>query len=71
MTGRQLLQDQLDSLAHGDVLPLLLVTDVGHSEGLWLEVALVDPTTVSGNGYASIPLFKKAFPDAKPEEAEQ
>ena len=70
MTERALFQDQLDSLAHGDVLPLLLVSDVHHNEGLWVEIALVDPSSATGQGYASMSVFRKDFPGAKPEEAE-
>lgn len=62
MDGYKLLQEQLDSLAYGDVQPILLVTDVGYGEDMWVDVSLVDPASVSGQGYSSVPVFTRHFP---------
>jgi hypothetical protein len=61
-TEHRALQDQLDSLAYGDVMPLLLVTDVSHQEDVVVEVSLLDPATASGSGHAALPLFSRRFP---------
>lgn len=55
-------EDRLHWLAHGDVAPVLLVTDLHYTDALTVEVAFVDPSTVTRNGYSSVGVFSRRFP---------
>jgi hypothetical protein len=55
-------QERMDSLAYGDVLPLLIVADVRHGEPMKVDIALVPMDSVSGSGYSSIRLLTREFP---------
>ena len=56
-------QAALDVLAHGEVHPLLLATDVEPQEGLTVTVVLIDPAHgVEAGGHTStLPVFSLRF----------
>ena len=55
--------EALDVLAHGEVHPLLLATDVERREDLTITVVLVDPVDdVQASGHRStMPVFSRTF----------
>lgn len=73
MTDPVTWQEQLDVLAHGEVQPLLLATDVERQERLGVHVVLLTPSDdVSADGHTStMPVFSRWFElagDLSPDE---
>ena len=56
-------QEQVDVLAHGEVHPLLLATDIERQDRLGVHVVLVSPADdVDSHGHASTrPVFSRYF----------
>ncbi len=63
MASQQTWQDRIDALAHGEVQPLLVATDVERRERLTVHVVLIDPADdVRPSGHRSHgPVLSRSF----------
>jgi hypothetical protein len=70
MDERATLQQQVDWLRYGDVMPLLLATDTTYSDDFQVHVVLLDPSDATSGGYSSVRILTKHYA-AAPESVEQ
>jgi hypothetical protein len=63
MDDRPTLQQRLDWLHHGEVLPVLLATDTSYGEDFRVHIVLLDPDEAGPDGYSSIRVMTRTYPD--------